>query len=428
MTDLHFIKTAPRIETLILIALGGFVLATDCARGQEVLRLTTASDQAAAAHEQEENAIGYYNLLLGTASFRVTSGLEGDYNSNVTLDGQNPQGDFVFRPNSSMQMNWPITQLNNLNLNFAAGYSAYVQHQNLDQFFVSPGSGLSFNIYAGDFVINLHDQLSISENSYQNQAAGGNTIYSTMQNTAGLSTMWNLNKIETTVGYDHSDYLVLESSESTPNAASENFYVNAGMRPAPEILAGLEAGGGFVDYSTATSSNTVPTPNATQWNLGAFCTATISEYISARMDIGYTALLPDSTSTNYSSSASSGYYLQLLLAHRVNQFFNYTFTASKSVDLEYSGLPYERYDVRLQPVLTLFNKYTIGTPFWWEHGREIYYQSASYDQYGAGITVGRQITEKLSASLSYQYIKEDSDQQPLNYTNQIVSLSFTYQF
>jgi hypothetical protein len=72
--------------------------------------------------------------------------------------------------------------------------------------------------------------------------------------------------------------------------------------------------------------------------------------------------------------------------------------------------------------------YTISTPLWWEYGTEVYFQSASYDQYGAGINVGRQITKKLSGSISDQFVKETSGQAGLAYTVNIVSLSLSYQF
>ena len=96
--------------------------------------------------------------------------------------------------------------------------------------------------------------------------------------------------------------------------------------------------------------------------------------------------------------------------------------------MQYTGQPYDRYTARWQPNWSFLRKYTISTPLWWEHGTEVYYQSASYDQYGAGISIGRQLTQKLSSSLSYQFVKETSGQPGLNYTDNIISLSLTYQF
>jgi hypothetical protein len=426
MTGNHTIQSGLRIGFLTLIALAEFFFAAGTVRGQEALRISTAGDLAAAAQQQAESSIGYYNLLWGPVAWRFSSGLAVDYNDNVR-DEQNAQGDFIFVPNVNAQMHWPVTQVNDLNLSVAAGYSDYLQHQDLNHFYVNP-SGISFNIYAGDFVINLHDRISVTENAYQNQSVNGNTAYASLQNTAGANALWDLNKALVTFGYDHGNYLALDSSQQMPDAASENFFLNGGVRPVPEILAGLETGLGLVHYSRSGTANSVDTPDATQWNVGAFCTATISDYMDARLDAGYTMFTPDTTPTNYSSAAVSGFYLQFLITHRVNQFFNYSLSAGRSIDLQYTGQPYDRYTARWQPNWSFLRKYTISTPLWWEHGTEVYYQTASYDQYGAGIDIRRQLTQKLSSGISYQFVKETSGQPGLNYTDNIVSLSFTYRF
>jgi hypothetical protein len=430
MTGNHTIQSGLRIGFLTPIALAGVFFTVGIVRGQEALRISTAGDLAAAAQRQAESSIGYYNLLWGPVAWRFSSGLAVDYNDNVRYE-QNAQGDFIFRPNADAQMNWPVTQVNDLNLSVAAGYSDYLRHQDLNHFYINP-SGLSFDIYAGDFVINLHDRISVTENAYQNQSVNGNTTYSSLQNTVGANALWDLNKALVTFGYDHGNYLALDSSQGAsqgvPDAASENFFLNGGVRIVPEILAGLEAGDGLVHYSRSGTASSINAPDATQWNLGAFCTATISDYLDARLDAGYTVFTPDTTSANFSSAGESGFYLQFLITHRVNQFFNYSLSGGRSIDLYYTGQPYDRYTVRWQPNWNFLRKYTISTPLWWEHGTEIYYQSASYDQYGAGISIGRQLTQKLSSGISYQFVKETSGQPGMNYTDNIVSLSFTYRF
>jgi hypothetical protein len=428
VTGIHLIQAGLRTGVLTLVALAEVFSNVETVRGQEALRISTAGDLAAEAQKQAVSSIGYYNLLLGPVAWQFSSGLALTYNDNIRSQAQNAQSDFILRPNINAQMNWPVTQINDLNLSIGAGYSEYLQHSDLNQFFVNPGSGISFNIYAGDFVFNLHDRLSITENSYQVQSVNGSTVYSSLQNTAGVSALWDLNKAVMTLGYDHGNYMALGSSRGEPDAASENFSFSGGLRPVPQILTGLEAGGGLVHYTPSGSPIATATPDATQWNVGAFGTATISEYLDARLDAGYTMFLPDTTTANFSGGASSGFYLQFLLTHRVNRFLNYSLSAGRSIDLQYNGQPYDRYTVRWQPNWSFLRQYSISTPLWWEHGTEVFFQSTSYDQYGAGINVGRQITEKLSGTIAYQFVKETSGQASLNYTDNIMSLSFSYRF
>ena len=116
------------------------------------------------------------------------------------------------------------------------------------------------------------------------------------------------------------------------------------------------------------------------------------------------------------------------MTHRVNQYFDYSLSAGRSVDLQYDGQPNSRYFVQWSGNWHILRKFQLTTPLSWEHGKEIYYQSVSYDQYVAAINIARQITQKLSGAMGYQFIEETSDQASLNYTANIVSLSLTYQF
>ena len=200
-----------------------------------------------------------------------------------------------------------------------------------------------------------------------------------------------------TLGYDHVIYASLNSAQQQqPDAASENFSMNGGVRVVPEILMGLEAGGGLIHYTHSQPTNVIPLPDATQWNVGVFSTAKISEYLDVRLDGGYTVFTPDTISTNI--GASTGMYLQLVITHRLNQYLSYSLTGGRSLDFAYNGQPYERVFVRWQPQWNLFRNYSISTPLWWEHGTETIIKTAKYDQYGAGINVSRQITKKLSGT------------------------------
>jgi hypothetical protein len=400
------------------------------AHSQEALRMSLAGDVAAESQRQAESTIGYYNLLWGPVAWRFSSGLGLDYDDNVHLQSQNREGDFIFRPNLNTQIHWPVTQKNSLDVSLGVGYSLYATHSELDQFYMNPGSGLSFNIYAGDCVINLHDRISITENSYQNPTAGGNQTFAQLENAAGVSASWDLNKLVAQVGYDHVNDISLGSSQQVPDATSENWFLNAGVQFLPEITAGVEGGVGLISYSQSQSASTQP--DATQWNAGLFCKAQISEYISGRLDAGYTVYSPATASGFTNLSSTANFYLQFSISHRVNRFINYSLSAGRSTDSSFYGQPYDYYFARLQPNWNFFRKYQLSTPFWWEKGTQLYAQGGAtatdYNQFGAGINIGRAITQKLSGSLAYQFIRESSGQSGLNYTVNIVSLSFSYQF
>lgn len=413
---------------------GAWLMLLACvSHGQEALRLSMAGDVAAGVQQQANASFGYYNLLLGPTAWRFSSGLGLEYNDNVRLEstGGN-EGDVIVRPSLNAMMHWPVTLKNSLDISVAAGYSAYLQHSDLSQFFVNPGSGLSFDIYAGDFKINLHDQLAVTEEAYQNPgASGGNRDLVSLQNSAGIRALWDLNKALANVGYDHVDYVSLSQNQGVPDTSSENFYANAGIRVRPQLLLGVEAGGSVITYSQNLPARSESIPDAVQWNAGAFGSTQVSDHISVRADAGYTVYTPDNTATNLVTRDTSGFYLSLSLSHRVNKFLSYTLSAGRSTDLSAYGQAQSYYFVRLDPSWHLFQKYSLSTPLWWQQGTRIYNNQSSggnYQQIGAGVTVGRALTKKLSASLGYQFVDETADQAGLTYTVNTVDLNFVYQF
>ena len=169
-----------------LLATVGWLALAGLVHGQEALRFSMAGDLAAATQQQANSSLGYYNLLLGPTAWRFASGLGLEYNDNVRLQ-DNGESDLIIRPSVNTQMHWPLTLKNSLDV--VAGTPAIRNICNtpdLSQFFINPGSGLSFNVYAGDFKINLHDRISITEQAYENAgASGANQNLTSLQNTAG---------------------------------------------------------------------------------------------------------------------------------------------------------------------------------------------------------------------------------------------------
>ena len=414
-----------------LFFLAGFTaLLPGRAGAQEALRQSLAGAAAAEAQNRAAATIGYYNLLIGDMAWRFSSSLGLQYNDNIRLSENHPEGDEIITPALNASIHYPITLHNSLDLTIGAGYSKYVNHSDLDQFFLTPGTGLFYNVYVGDVVFNLHDRVSITENGYQNPTANGNGNNATLQNTAGVSATWDLESVVLSTGYDHGNYVNLNSNPGTQDSASENIFLNAGVRVRPELLAGVEAGASAVHYSQPNGTYQ-SLPDTHQWSAGAFTQYKATDHIDAELHVGYTELLPQNSSTNFSTSASQGVYFGASIAHRVNEWLDYTLSADRSQNLQSSGAPYTIYSVRWSPNWRFIQKFSLSTPVWWQHGKQFYYYGGNdytYDQYGAGINLGRQLTQKLSGSLGYQYVQETSDQRGLNYTVNTISLNFNYQF
>lgn len=410
------------LMTVILIFSSGASV-----RGQEAVRLSLAGGSVAQANQQTTASIGYYNILVGPTSWHFTSGLGMFYNDNVLLEENDPKGDFYFQPSLATQMHWPLTDRNSLDFTLGTGYSFYVQESYLDQVFITPGSGISFDIYSGDFKINLHDRISITENAYQTPSAtNANNIQ--LQNTVGALAQWSLNKAVATLDYEHGNYVPLNSNGQQSETASENLLASFGIYFAPQVLVGVEGGGGL--FHSPQSSGSV-SPDATQWSAGGFCAAQISEHLTTRLDGGYTVYLPEGASTN--STDSESYYFDFSISHSVNIFFKYALSAGRNTDLEFSGEPTTHYFVRLQPSWNFVKDYTVGLAFAWEKGTQLgngatTAGSLDFEQFNGSISITHQFSKKLSGTLSDQFVKEVSNQAASSYIANIVGLKVSYSF
>src|SRR5882757_926023 len=118
---------------LLMLAMVLFLSVPKTTQGQEALRQSLAGESAAKAQKDAAASTGYYNLLLGDTSLRFSSGLGAQYNDNIHLQNHGAQGDFIFTPNLNTQVHRPLTENNSLDVSLGVGYSAYVNHSDLDQ-------------------------------------------------------------------------------------------------------------------------------------------------------------------------------------------------------------------------------------------------------------------------------------------------------
>ncbi len=393
--------------------------------------MSMASAEAAEARHRAASTIGYYNLKLGPTAWNFGTGLGLDYNSNVYYTEANPSGDFIIRPQVNTRMLWPISDQNSINLTLGGGYSAYVRNPNLDRAFITPDSELSFDLYVGEFWINLHDRFSITEDTYQDPTVVGSGNYSQLQNALGVTTTWDLNQGKVQVGYDHVNYDSLSGGEGQsfggqPSGYSEVFSASAGFALRPEMILGLEVGDSLINYTTTTTNT--PYSNANQWNVGGFYDAPFSEYIHLTAHAGYSVYSPEGGGGTMAGGDFSGIYAQLDVTHRINQYMSYTLSGGRTVSVVFSGGTIDRYYANWQANWAILRKVTLGTSFSYEEGSQLFFGAESYSQYGPGITLSRPITAKLTSSLGYQLYWRDSNLAGRNYTLSIVSLNLNYVF
>jgi len=411
--------------TLLFVA-----LAKTPATAQESVRLSLAGEQTAEARRKAASSTDFYNLRLGPTAWRFEPGLGLEASDNIRLENAAPQADVIFRPEIKAHMTCPVSTANSINLSLGAGYSAYAQHSEFNRWFVTPGTELSFDLYAGDFWINFHDRLSVLENSYQDPTVVGVADYAQLQNVAGVRPTWALNKLTVQVGYDHVNYVELSGNDGGggggTDGQSEVFSSALGYAFEGGATTGLELGGSLIHFDASGPNQSFT--DAAEWSVGWFSEAQLSQYISVRGRIGYTQFLPEPILPGEPATDFTGLYLQIAAAHRLNQYLDYTLSGGRNLNFTFYGGTVDLSAANLALNWRILHKINLTTSFEFEHGSQFGSGAETFNRYGPGVSLSRLITQKLLASLGYRFYNRDSNLPDRDYVVNIASVDVRYQF
>jgi hypothetical protein len=396
------------------------------APAQEAVRMSMASAQAAEGRHRAATSEGYYNVKLGPMAWNFGAGLGLEYSDNVGYTQYRGEADFSLRPQINARMRWPVSEWNSINLSLGAGYVAYLEQTQLNRFFISADSdsGLSLDIYAGDFYLELHDRISITEDPYRDPTVAGDGRYSRLQNAAGITTIWDLNKVILQLNYDHVNSVTLSGRQGYGDLQSEVVSFSAGYAPKAGIRYGVEVGGSWQQYE---GGNTYA-DNAWQWNVGGFGEAQISEYISFAGHAGYTVYTPQTHGALTREREYSTPYVALSFRHRVNAYVDYSLSGGRTLPTSLTGGAVDMYTANWSANWRVIRKTSLSTGFSYYHGSSVSSGGETFDQYGPQITLGWRLARKLSSNLSYRLYWRTSDQAGRDYSVNVVSLNFNYAF
>ena len=397
---------------------------------QDAVRPSLAGEEASEAREQDISRIPY-NLMVGPVRFRLSATVGVEYNDNVNYAEVGKQADWIFTPNVNVDAIWPITQLNTLRLDLGIGYGIYLDHSNYDTrgVLIAPNSQLAFDIFVGDFRINIHDRMSLQQDPIAEGALSNVANYGRFENTAGISVLWDLNKILLTVGYDHYTFVSTTSEFDYLNRNAEELSGTATYVITPTLRAGVEANGVFNYYDQSVLSD------STTYSVGGFGETEITNNIKVRVAGGYQAINFDHNFVDFFGArfADHGdlkdFYANILLTHRLNAMINQTVSAGHEnqlgVDSNFITLNYVRHTVNWN----IFRGTLLSTEFFFEDAEESGgVINETFQRYGGAATLGYQLTPHVTLGLRYQYTTKDSDIALRSYDQNRVSFDGTYSF
>jgi Putative beta-barrel porin 2 len=403
---------------------GLFLAGSFSLRAQDAVRPSLAGEEAAEARQQDIEHIPY-NLMTGPIRYRVSATFGVEYNDNINLSENNAESDFIVHPQVNIDAIWPVTQINTLRLDIGLGYAFYLDHSDQDTngILLSPGSQIAFDIFIGDFRINFHDRFSLQQDPIDELQVSNVVDYGRFENAAGVSVMWDLNKIVLTLGYDHYTYLSTTTAFDYLNRNADELVGSAAFAVTNTTNVGLESTfvSNYYDQNVLNNSNT--------YSVGAFVETQITNYLKVRFAAGYQIIDFDNTGSVFDAMDSDDYYANILISHRLNAAITQTLAAGHESQLginsNFISLNYVRHTVTWNVI-----RDTLLTT-------ELFYEDAQdsggfigehLHRYGGALTVGYQLTPHVTLGLRYQYTKKDSNVPDRDYAQNRVSLDATYSF
>ena len=415
------------------------------------MRSSLASDTPT-AYQSGPGAENDYNLRVGP--IRFMAGLSGgfEYIDNINYSDHNRESDVVARFSLDIRALWRLTSLNTLQVDLGVGFLRYIEHPNATSgdVFITPGSQVAANVYVGDNIrINIHDAFDIRQDPVDNAQLNNVTNFARFTNTVGITAVGTFNPLIATIGYDHFNYISLNSEFDYLNRSSDSVLASLVFQVQPSIFVGVEGNYSFYNYE----SNSVPGEflnsqgtavvsgagyssglnDGQGGSVGVYLDWTLSHAFRFNARAGYQEASFDSGgffSSVYGdkSSLSTGYW-SVTLNNRVNAYLTQSLTGGRESDLgltsNYITENYVRYNVAWRAT----NALTLAADLFYENDQE---SGGLFDEhlerFGGDISLGFQFNMHLSAAVHYSYIQKDSDAADRFYYQNRVGVDVGYQF
>ncbi len=435
----------------------GLALAFACvstAMAQYPAGLSSTGPEAALSDQKGREAranAGSYHLKIGQVRFKIGLGLNQEYNDNITLSkGALQESDFITTPNVDLNVFWPFSKLNTLDMGLGLGYSKYWQHPDLDtqSLLIDPKSLLDFNIYVGDIRFTLYEKISIQEDPISQPQLSGTSKFRRLENTMGIRANWDLNRIVLGGGYDRYTFKALDKggSVTTNNGQTANqggngttnngqtvggldhdvdsLFGQIGYKMNPKMLAGLRG-----NFSETTYSGTQQNGSSSK-SVAIFLDGELTHHISAGLSAGYQMQTFASGGSINDNSNFESYIFQMSVKHEVNRFFSHNLSLSRyslaGIGTNFSETQEFDYSVDWDFIKDV--QLTASAFFQTLKDSGAGPNSESADRYGLSLKGVHKLFRSWDLGLGYDLMVKDSNIPENDYLQNRVYLNLTYSF
>lgn len=415
--------TTPRPTTAILTGYGTLGISAllflaflaPAAQAQEPVR---ASLSRALGNTNFEPYTEGALLRFGPVQGNLTTGVSLYYTDNASLSDTSPSSRLQLNENLYLDLLWPFTVHNSLDLRLGASLGQILAGRGGDQvsLALAPDSEISWLLGIGDFRIRLYDRFALIQDPTTDPTVTNVFDLNRFRNDAGTAVDWDLNKLVLTLLVD--DTFVTQSARTNSDQVPFPSVINgdrntlrASLQAALQVTPTVSVG---PSISASQSSGTAAT-EIDAISPGAFLKMQLTRLTSFQLEGGinfFSVRYPDAGMTvlNQHQPPGSDYYVSAVLNNQVNRFMN--LNASVSRDLDYAdGLtPTNRTLVSVGANYRLNKRVWIDVGGNYEDGT-VYgpLNGGDYGRFSFSAGMTYQVGPKLSTALQYRYTQRSSN-------------------
>jgi hypothetical protein len=306
---------------------------------------------------------------------------------------------------------------------------------------------LNFDIFVGNFVINLHDRFSVQQDPVGEPTLSNVAEFGRFLNTAGVTVFWNASSTFTLTGsYDHTDFITTNGEFDFADYAQDQVSLSSRIIFQDNLWGGIEAGAASTRYRTGEKGDAVTS------HVGIYGETILSQYTRIRLAGGAQfqqfdggsneriELLPNTIAQfedisaedefeNVDDSDDVSFYWNLEISNRLGRYVTQTLTAGNESQLAITAQRAEFFFARYTVDWRANSLITLSGNLFFEDGEE--YGARNPEEFrrvGGGVSTSFQVSRKLSAGLGYQFVHKDSSLERQSYYSNRVFLQLGYSF
>ncbi|MCS7089998.1 MAG: outer membrane beta-barrel protein [Verrucomicrobiota bacterium] len=414
---------------LVLVLLAGGLQGS----AQEALR-SSLTGQMALEAKRRRIAAGWGDVRWGSWRFDLNATLSLEVNDNVRYEEVEPRSDLIVRPGVSVAALYPVTDKNVLTLSSGLSYNAYLSHSDLNYFHVTPDSNLSFDVFVGNLLLNLHNRFHFTQEMADQPDARGSFNYGRLDNQVGLLGIWDLNRLVLAFNYDHQIYQVTEERYTFTDRTAELFSARLGWVFTPLSLTGVEVSWGWTDFNNEDPHQWARLNDLFHYSAGLFYEMPAGRFVQLRAGGGYVVYDPttDLMAGRQGGERLDGSYLDVSVRHQLTRHIRYVLSAGRQVRSGWYAETLHAWYAQLTVSWDVIRGYSLITSATYERAREKggswFFVPEHFDRYAVGLAVWRRLGQKLGASLGYTHFVRDSNVYGRSFTQNRLVLTGTYTF